>query len=156
MSISEMIGYKVEGTADWRRTKAVEFPQDGRNLKAAEELDRLAAEIEKLDGSPIHMQLIEAEEQLCSAPGGDDVWIEIGETLSAELRSIGFHYNSTAPEFLQWYLDLLQEKAQELLDEAVPPIDINEQVANDPVVRAAKQAYEEAYTKAHAEARKKL
>lgn len=156
MSISEMIGHKVEGTADWRRTKAIEFPQDSRNLKAAEGLDRLAEEIEKLEGSPIHMQLIKAQEQLCSAPGGDDVWIEIEETLSAELRSVEFHYNSTAPEFLQWYLDLLQEKAQELLDEAVPPIDLDAQVKNDPAVRAARQAYEEAYEKAYAEARKKL
>jgi hypothetical protein len=33
------------GTAYWRREKAVKFPDDPRNLEAARELDRLAAEI---------------------------------------------------------------------------------------------------------------
>lgn len=156
MNVSEMIGDKVKGTADWRRTKAIEFPQDRRNLKAAEELDRLAEEIEKLEDSPIHIQLIKAVEQLCSAPGGKDIWIEIDETLSAELRSIGFHGSWSGAEFLEWYRDLLQEKKQELLDEAVPPIDLDAQAKNDPAVRAAKQAYDEAYALAYAEARKKL
>jgi hypothetical protein len=33
-----------EGTAYWRREKALEFPDDPRNLEAARELDRLAIE----------------------------------------------------------------------------------------------------------------
>ena len=46
-----------EGTAYWRRGKAVEFPDDRRNLEAARELDRLAVEIAALEDSELHAQL---------------------------------------------------------------------------------------------------
>jgi hypothetical protein len=39
--LNEMIGYNVQNTADWRRRKADEFPNDTRNPVAAEELERL-------------------------------------------------------------------------------------------------------------------
>ena len=45
------------GTAYWRREKAIEFPDDVRNLEAARELDRLAVEIAALEGSKLHAQL---------------------------------------------------------------------------------------------------
>ena len=41
LSINEIIGGNIEGTAEWRRRKAEEFPDDRRNLQAAEELDKL-------------------------------------------------------------------------------------------------------------------
>jgi len=50
-----------------------------------------------------------------------------------------------AIDLLEWYRDLLQEK-----------LDLDEQIENDPAVKAAKQAYDEARAKAYAEARKKL
>ena len=50
----------------------------------------------------------------------------------------------------------LEEKLQDRLDEAIPVPDLNEQVANDPAVKAAKQVYDEALAKAYAEARKRL
>ena len=56
----------------------------------------------------------------------------------------------------EWYRDLLEEKLQDCLEDAVPAPDLDEQVANDPAVKAAKQAYDEAYAKAYAEARKRL
>jgi hypothetical protein len=45
------------GTAYWRREKAIEFPDDVRNLEAARELDRLAVEIAALEGSKLHALL---------------------------------------------------------------------------------------------------
>ena len=51
---------------------------------------------------------------------------------------------------------MLEEKLQDCLEDAVPAADLDEQVANDPAVKAAKQAYDEAYAKAYAEARKRL
>ena len=86
------IGYEVQGAAAWRRRKAEEFPDDVRNVRAAEELERLAAEIEALEGSDIHEQIATAQDginQICD--GNGDVWADISATLSAELRSIGFH-----------------------------------------------------------------
>ena len=35
-----------EQTADWRRSKAAEHPEDSRNLEAAALLDKLAASVE--------------------------------------------------------------------------------------------------------------
>ena len=52
------IGYQVEATADWRRRKAEYFPDDERNSSAAKELERLAAEIDQLEGSPVQEQFV--------------------------------------------------------------------------------------------------
>jgi hypothetical protein len=88
----------------------------------------------------------------------------VNEEVSSELRSVGFHGTyDTGLQFLEWYRDLLQDKLRqaiedslEELDEAVPTPTLDEQVSNDPAVKAAKQAYDEAYAKAYAEARKRL
>jgi hypothetical protein len=60
------------------------------------------------------------------------------------------------PELLKWYRDQLRERLHDVLDQAVPAPDLDEQVANDPAVKSAKEAYDEAYAKAYAEARKRL
>ena len=41
-------------------------------------------------------------------------------------------------------------------DSTIEPPDLEEQVENDPAVKAAKQSYDEARAKAYAEARKRL
>jgi hypothetical protein len=46
--LMEMIGYQVQGRAEWRREKTRQFPDDRRNLRAAEELDKLAEQIEQV------------------------------------------------------------------------------------------------------------
>jgi homoserine dehydrogenase len=160
--LNVLFGYQVQSTAEWRRRKAEEFPDDARNLVAAEELERLAAQIDRLEGSEIHEQLREAQDciiALCTANKDNNVfdWSDISETVSAELRSIGFHatYRDGA-KLLEWYRDLLREKLHDLLDQVVPAPDLDEQVADDPAVKAAKQAYDDAYAKAYAEARKRL
>jgi len=53
-------------------------------------------------------------------------------------------------------VDLLREKLDEILDESVSVPDLKEQIENNPAVKAARQAYEEARAKAYAEARKRL
>jgi hypothetical protein len=158
MSVED-IGYQVSETAEWRRLKAAQFPEDTRNLQAAQALDRLARQIEELEKSEIHSQIDEANDSLamaCEATDNYDVWADINEDVSGELRSIGFHSDNDAVHFLEWYRDLLREKLQDVLDKAVPVPDLHEQVANDPSVKAAKQAYESVYAKALAEARKKV
>jgi hypothetical protein len=162
--LNERIGFQVQGTARWRREKAEQFPDDRRNLEAAEELDRLATQIEALEGSELHLQIAEASERISRLDdaGSDDlnsgnVWFYVGEAVSEELRSIGFHTSySTGGEFLEWYRDLLLEKLHDEIEKAVPTPSLDEQVANDPDVKAAKAAYDEVYAKALAEARKKL
>jgi hypothetical protein len=157
--LMEMLGYDVQGTAEWRRGKAQEFPEDIRNEKAAEELERLSAEIEGLDNSSIEEQIADLHESInnLSNPAVERAWTDITETVSDELRSVGFHGTfATGLELVEFYRDLLQEKLHDILDEAVPVPDLNEQVENDPAVKAAKLAYEMAHAKAYNEARKKL
>ena len=60
-NLNTIIGYQVQSTAEWRREKAVQFPNDFRNLTAAEELERLAAQIEKLEGSDIHQRVADIQ-----------------------------------------------------------------------------------------------
>lgn len=140
--LMEMFGYNVQGTADWRREKAEQFPRDAaRNLQAAEELDRLTSLIEQVaDDSPVGRRYGNVHERLSADPDGSDIWMSAEEDLSAELRGIGFHTSyATAEEFLNWYCDLLEEKLQEHRDEG-----IEDQVNDDPAVKAAEQALAEA------------
>ena len=74
--LNEMIGYSVEGTAEWRREKAAQFPDDDRNTIAAEELERLAEQISALKGSEIEKQINEAHESI-NALDDADVWTGI-------------------------------------------------------------------------------
>jgi hypothetical protein len=57
--LNELIGYNVQGTAEWRLRKAEQFPDDTRNIRAAEELERLAREINGLNGSEVERQIDE-------------------------------------------------------------------------------------------------
>ena len=150
--LMEMIGYQVQGTADWRREKAQQFPDDPRNLTAAEELDRLAEQIEQFDGSePIHQQIADLNDSL----DWENMIEEVNEAVSAELRAIGFHSGyTTAAEFLERYRDLLQEIRAARLETQLDN-DLDEQIANDPAVQAAKRTYDEAIAKAYAEAIKR-
>jgi hypothetical protein len=143
-------------TAEWRWEKAAQFPDDPRNERAAKELERIAGEIDQLKGSELHRQIDEACQLLnnvIDAKNGD--WSRIVEAVSEELRSIGFHSSHTGTSLLEWYRDLLHDEAQECLDKLVPTPDLEDQVEDDPVVKAAKQAYDAAKAKAYAKARKR-
>jgi hypothetical protein len=112
--LNEMIGYQVQGTAEWRHQKAAQFPEDARNLKAAEQLERLAAEIDGLQGSQVEIQISDAQDSINGLDTGD-VWQDLNETVSSQLRAIGF-YNvcPTSTELLEWYRDLLIERVNDL------------------------------------------
>jgi hypothetical protein len=146
-------------TAEWRWEKAAQFPDDVRNENAAKELERIANEIGLLRGSEIHRQIDEACQLLNNLMDNKrdwSHWEKIIEAVSEELRSIGFHSSHTGTSLLEWYRDLVRDEAQDCLDEIVPAPDLEEQVEDDPAVKAAKQAYERAKAKAYAEARKRL
>ena len=86
------------GTAYWRREKAIEFPDDVRNLEAARELDRLAVEIAALQGSKLHAQLDKFFED-------EDGGLIAMPIISEILRQVGFS---------RWY-----DKGEELLQAIV-------------------------------------
>ena len=144
-----LIGYQVQSTADWRREKAKQFPNDAsRNLAAAEELDLLAAQIPALEGSQVHQEIREAVDLAIDG----ELWEDINEAVSAELRSIGFRGgHSNATEFLEWFRDLLRATLQQRIERSIDE-QVEEQVDGDPAVQAAKAAYDEARRAASAKA----
>jgi hypothetical protein len=142
LDINTIIGFQVESTAEWRRQKADQFPDDRRNLDAAEELERLAADIDRLEGSEIHQRI----DELISLSGevGGGFHEELTEGISAELRNIGFHgsYDSGAA-FLEWYRKNLETLLRDHINSdvsTIEPPDLEEQVEHDPAVKAAKAA----------------
>jgi archaellum component FlaC len=164
-AMSDSISYiieRMENTAEWRRGKAKEFPDDSRNLEAADELERLAKEIRELDDDKSdvcrHLEALEKK-------NGDDADVthHLLEWEAEELRAIGFRtaYGNGA-EFLEAYCETFEEELQKRKeyingdDDGVPSPSLDEQVENDETVKAAKRAYEEARAKAYAEARKRL
>lgn len=51
-TLIETIALELSDKADWRRQKAEQYPDDERNLDAAELLDRLAGEVLALEDLP--------------------------------------------------------------------------------------------------------
>jgi hypothetical protein len=82
MRLGELID--VGGTANWRRLKAEEYPNDDRNVEAADLLGRLANNSPNLDGSEVHRR-IETAYFADATPG------RFSEVVSEELRNVGFH-----------------------------------------------------------------
>jgi hypothetical protein len=81
-----------EGKAEWRRQKAVEHPDNRRNLKAATIFDRLAKSVDGVSPTTLNafFELYEDYE---------------GEELSEELRQVGFHSDpKTAEDFCRSYI----------------------------------------------------
>jgi hypothetical protein len=81
-----------EGKAEWRRRRAVEHPDDKRNLEAATIFDRLAKSVDGLPRTTLNafFELYEDYE---------------GDELSEELRQVGFHSDPmTAEDFCRSYI----------------------------------------------------
>lgn len=84
----EQLLMNIEGTAEWRRTKAQEYPQSEKiNLEASNELDKLAAWVEKL---PESHPIFEAYWNIT-----DETEMEI---FNNEVRSYGYQNQSETPE----------------------------------------------------------
>ncbi len=67
----ELVAMEFIEKADWRRGKARQYPEDERNLDAAELLDRLAREVLSLSGSPTAEAFEEAHDAIFSAENQD-------------------------------------------------------------------------------------
>ena len=104
LDIYELVGSQIVSTAEWRRGKVEQFPDDWRNLKAADELDRLAAEIHDLEGSEIHRQIDELELSLQNQVDGFAFAEDRNASVSQKLRGIGFNSSyDTGLAFLELY-----------------------------------------------------
>jgi hypothetical protein len=94
------------GTAYWRRRKALEHPDDMRNLRAVEELEELAVELKDLEGSELHLQL---DEML--AESDEDQLMTRMEIINDLLRRVGFSLSfSSGRRMLRHVVDLCSEE----------------------------------------------
>ena len=88
--IREALRLDFEQTADWRRSKAAEYPEDSRNLEAAALLDKLAASVETVAPT-----LLDAYGSL------RDDYMD-SEQHSEMFRRVGFHsWPETAEDFVK-------------------------------------------------------
>jgi hypothetical protein len=152
----------LEGTCDWRAQKAVEYPHDDRNAKAAEILERLATEVRGMGNSLVFKQLVRAGDELSDDNKYD--LLPLSEDISAYDREIGFHsFPSSGEEYLRGILEIYQEhiakaKAEEAeeVDEAADEEakEVAHEAATEAADEAAKEAADEAYKEAYDEAYK--
>jgi hypothetical protein len=92
------------GTAEWRRGKADEYPDDERNQKAAEILDRLAATVNDISPAAIN-----SYRDFFAGRDPNDP-LEASETEQEHLRDVGFHSEpQNAEEFLRDLVDELRK-----------------------------------------------
>ena len=157
VDLEEAIVFQIEGTAQFRRDTAERFPDDFRNETAAKELDQLAGEVRGLQGSELHKSIERLWTLFDKVDGG--FFEDLLETVSIELRCVGFHVQYDGPTFLAWYKDNLERLLRQSIngfDDGVAALNLDEAIENDPEVQAAKRALRQARAKARAEARKYL
>jgi hypothetical protein len=136
LNIEEVIGLQVQEIAEWRWRKAEEVPDDPRNLEAAKELERLAAEIAQLNGSALHHRILELT-GIVSEQGADDEAIDAIESTEAELCRVGFSGGfRTGAELLEWYRNELEDR----LGEKSIDDDDDAEARSTPEAMAAEQA----------------
>ncbi len=97
-------------TAEWRREKAEEFPDDDRNIAAAELLEQLATGAGDLRGTDLEQRYFKVLER---ADGHPDVHL-LCEAESEALRSVGFHsWPANATEFVDDLVTKLDDLCSE-------------------------------------------
>lgn len=97
LKIDELIVFNVENTAYWRRQTAERFPEDHRNVEAAEILERLAPELRAIEGTALHGRIAQFAEK--------DEDGNFSSILSEMLRAIGFQsFPLSGNDFLDEFL----------------------------------------------------
>jgi hypothetical protein len=105
-TLLESITHNLKSSADWRREKAVEYPDDRRNHVAAEALDNLAAAFERRELSPA---LLQECAHLCSNEYAGE---KIAEWEDLVRRQIGFYGTYSPDEYLGSMIDVGREHAE--------------------------------------------
>jgi len=96
MSKIDNLREEFERQAEWRRQKGIEYPNDTRNLEAAEIFDRLASSVEDCPSEVIY-----AVGEFFADP---DDW-ECAERWQEVLREVGFYSEpKTAEEFCRAFI----------------------------------------------------
>jgi hypothetical protein len=84
--VRELLLFAIGNTGHWRREKAEEFPEDNRNLKAAECLERLETSV-----ASVNPDLFAEYRVVFWTPYSDNsAALELIDVHSEVLRSVGF------------------------------------------------------------------
>jgi hypothetical protein len=98
MEMSELIN--AGGTAYWRRNIAEQFPEDHRNLSAAEMLERFDNDLSRFNNTPTHHRL----ETFVNDTD------EFNTIVDSVLKSVGFNFRpKTCDELLTRIVELLED-----------------------------------------------
>src|SRR3954452_1179097 len=117
-SMIGLLALNLECTSDWRRKKAEQYPDDNRNLAAAEELSELASQVRRLKGSPLHLEFDNFHRQLLDE-ADNDLLSSYCERENHYISRIGFdNFPDSGEECIRDLIDLGEEVRQER-DEAV-------------------------------------
>jgi hypothetical protein len=94
----------LEKNASWRRDKAAQYPDDERNVRAAEISERLMDEAAQLGADDVRLRRLEVLSQnLC----GDG--LELVQDINEHHRAIGFGYSpASISEYLDDLIDIYQ------------------------------------------------
>jgi hypothetical protein len=106
LGMGDLIASDVENSAEWRRRKADEFPEDAeRNLAAAELLDQLARDLWTLEGGALHKRAVHLLES-----GGSDAVAYFVDSLSYATRAVGFRsFPDSGEQFFSELIDDLEK-----------------------------------------------
>jgi hypothetical protein len=142
MEISYMVE-QLEHQAEWRREKAEQYPDDSRNLDAAENLERLAKEIDSLKKSDIALR-IESLWELASEKK-HETW-RADEWFTEETGSIYFYFKN-GTKLLEAYCEKLEDDLRcQHNDDVIALLGPSEDdlIDRDEAVKAAEQALNKA------------
>jgi hypothetical protein len=169
----EQLVLQVESSADWRASKAEQYPDDKRNIKSSQSLTRLAKNLNALPRDDEHVAAY--VKMMDRAVELEDPLHDIIQTHSRYISRYGFDYpqdgNSAffldeLTEECQSYVDaederlaeeereLQYEAAQEFADEAAK--EAAHEAAKEAAEEAAKEAADEAYKEAYDETYKQV
>jgi len=104
----KMLKDELEDQAEWRRRKAVEYPDDRRNLDAAEEFERLAKTVKDIPAD----LLVAYSESFEDLPDSER-WQEMFKDIFR-----GFADFANATELAQAFVDAKREEAEHEEDDA--------------------------------------
>ncbi len=107
----------IESQGSWRETKASEYPDDRRNLMAAEALGALSQFVESLDESDPRLRRLE--------PLRSDDIVFLGAIASQKLSGYGFVTEAEPGEFLGKLVDVALLEQQAFLAEIGEPLTLD-------------------------------
>jgi hypothetical protein len=117
-SMIGLLALNLECTSEWRRKKAEQYPDDNRNLAAAEKLSELASQVRQLKGSPLHLEFDNFQRQLLDE-ADNDLLSSYCERENHYISRIGFDsFPDNGEECIRDLMHLAEEARQER-DEAM-------------------------------------